>query len=460
MATANPYNSGMKKPLNMLEVPVYADIKKGPPRFVWSKKFWNVDSGATMMSTEPFTQVIEHAVLAQSRDYNKTVYGQSSHRDIVNAEFRPPLISYYEDVGPLTRVPTKIHAIIPRLNPGTANETNTSGFAAKNDRPSSIEKSLTDRVKKGDTRPIFYAPMEVPIDNSVLPDLEIKIPATSLSSGWTFNYKAGLDQKEIELREKLSTVPMNPGLTSSIRITGRSDLEGYQAKQNIPSTSAFAGVELSSMPSNNNISHDIELVDKTPSYSVSSGYTHLPHTKIDHDYNLNLEYNNPQVSGYSGISAIENYNIETPINELDYKTPQVSAYSGEHYSFEHQNLQSPIDYDFEEKLSTPLFVTNPGTSEQSHIDLNSFSDIGEKYINQKHMNLSYEVSKEIPNYRERNILTKKTIVAEKLQPEKAGRYSQTGNSIPKFGIEIPQESYREKRNNKYIVNKKKPMYKI
>ena len=193
----------------MIENPVYPDIKKGPPRFVWSRKHWNVDTGATLMATEPFTQMIENAVLAQSRDYNKTVYGQSSHRDIVNAEFRPPLISYYEDIGPLNRVPTKIQALVPRINPTTSTDGGgTSGYLSKNDRPSAIEGALTDRVKKGDARPTFYAPYEVPQDNSVLPDLEAKLPAISLNSGWVFDYRADLTPKEIELREKLSRHPL------------------------------------------------------------------------------------------------------------------------------------------------------------------------------------------------------------------------------------------------------------
>lgn len=490
MATSNPYTSGIKKPLNMLEAPVYPDIKKGPSRFVWSKKHWTVDTGATLMSTEPITQLIESAVLAQSRNYNKTVYGQSSHKDNVTAEFRPPLISFYEDVGPLNRVPTKIAAIVPRDNPGTAFETGSNGFVAKNERLSSIEKSLTDKVKRGDARPTFFAPFETPIDNSVLPDLEIKLPATSLTSGWTFNYKAGLDQQTINLREKLSSVPVSAGLNPSLRITGRSDLEGYQSKQNIPSTSVFSGINT---PITAPIQvEDFEFVRGIPSYSVSAGETfnpqynnfgndsislnfHNPQTSVDSGKvfnlqtpisditknNLELNYHNPQTSvgsGYNPSSSVNN--METPIDDLDYNMPQVSASSGEQYLYTNGIPQTPVNYDFEEKLTTPLVVANPGTSDQTYINLESLTNVGDNYINKKHMNLSYEVSKEIPIYRDRNVLTKRNKFIQKLQPEKFGSYSQTGNSIPKFGIEIPQQYIREKRTNKYIVNKKKPMYKI
>lgn len=516
MATSNPYSNGLKKPLNMLENPVYPDIKKPPPRFVWSRKHWTVDTGATLMSTEPITQLIEHAVLAQSRDYNQTIYGQSSHKDNVNAEFRPPLISYYEDIGPLTRVPTKIAAIVPRDNPGTAFETGSNGYVAKNERPSSIEKSLTDRVKKGDARPTFYAPIETPIDNSVLPDLEIKLPATSLTAGWTFNYKAGLDPKEIELREKLSSLPLSSGISSSVRITGRSDLEGYQPKQNIPTTSVFSGITTNVKSFNQQV-EDFEFVRGLPAHSVDAGkvfspqytssfentinplefinpqtsvdagkvfapqYTssfentvnpleyHHPQTSVDAGkvYNpqyvnneelLELDYHNPQVSVGAGYDLMPTNNIETPIHDLDYHNPQVAVGAGQHYSY--NAPQTPVDYNFEEKLSTPLVIVNPGTADQTHIDMDSYSKIDDNQINQKHMNVSYEVTKEIPIYRDRNVLTRRDKFTQKLQPEKFGSYSQTGNSMPKFGIEIPQQYTKEKRTNKYIVNKKKPMYKI
>lgn len=169
----------------MIENPVYPDIRQGPPRFTWSRKYAPVDTGAVLKSTEPFTQLVSPAILAQSRDYNKTVYGQSSHRDIVNAEFRPPPVSYYEDVAPLSRLPTKIHAIVPHINPGTAGfDSGTSGYTAQTTRPSDITKNLTDRVKTGELRPTFYAPLEMPQDNSVLPDLEVAIPNISAHAGW------------------------------------------------------------------------------------------------------------------------------------------------------------------------------------------------------------------------------------------------------------------------------------
>ena len=161
--------SGAKKPLNLLQNPIQPAIKQAPPRFVWSRKHWQVDAGATLRDTEANTQFIDDAILAQSRDYNQTVYGVTSHRDVVNAEFRPPLISYYEDIGPLNRLPATLQAIIPHINPGTADHDGGTGtYSSRNQRPSDIEKHITDRISTGEMRPTFYAPMDIPKDNSVL----------------------------------------------------------------------------------------------------------------------------------------------------------------------------------------------------------------------------------------------------------------------------------------------------
>ena len=62
--------NGLKKPLNMLQGPVYPDIRKAPPRFVWSRKHWNVDTGQTLKQVEDIPQFFDSTVLFQSRDYN------------------------------------------------------------------------------------------------------------------------------------------------------------------------------------------------------------------------------------------------------------------------------------------------------------------------------------------------------------------------------------------------------
>ena len=306
MASYTP-GSGLKKPMNMLENPVYPDIKKGPPRFVWSRKHWNVDVGATLRDTEPFIQFIEPAVLAQSRSYNTTVYGQSSHKDIVNAEFRPPLLSPYEDLGPLTRVPATIHAIIPRINPSTAGHgSGTSGYTAKNERVADVAGALTDRVKAGEWRPTFYAPMEVPMDNSVLPDLEVKMPSVSIHAGWNIPIYVAPQPSDRDLGEaRLGNVPIHPGHTTSLRLNGQSGMEKYQAHDNRPAASVTAGANPQMQISGPGIFpvEAYELRDNRPNVSVTAG-------------------SNPQmqISG-PGITPIEGY-------ELGNNRPNVSVTAG------------------------------------------------------------------------------------------------------------------------------------
>jgi hypothetical protein len=522
MATSSPYAIGMKKPMNMMEAPVYPNIRKGPPRFVWSKKHWTVDTGATMMSTEPFTQTtLGNAVLAQSRDYNKTIYGQSSHRDVVNAEFRPPLISYYEDVGPLTRVPTKIETLVPRINPTTSSQGGTSGYLAKNDRPSDIEKTLTDRVKRGEERPTFYAPYDIPQDNSVLPDLSNKLPSVSLTSGWTFDYRNTLTPKEIELREKLSAIPLKPGLESILKITGKSDLENYQAKNVLPRISGNSGMNIPIFTHPPQI-ETFEFDRKLPSISVDAGVNTPVHFSGDMEgiieelsYNRpqvsvdagkstifsssnfetpvdELSYNRPQVSVDAGKSTIfSSSNFETPVDELSYNRPQISVDAGKTTFFSASNFETPVDelsynrpqisvdagktFDYyhsdypdetpihlSEKLSSvPIHVSNPGTDENAYFDLDSLSYVDPKYINHKRQHYSYEVTKEVPAFREQNVLTEKKQYREKLEPLKsyASGHSQTGSFMPKFGIEEPRSTVKEKKN-RLAVNRKKPVYKI
>ena len=73
--------SGLKKPLNQLECPVFPDIKQAPPEFKWSGKYWKVDSSDVILNNEVHTQIYEDAVLARSYRDNIDKYGQSSHQE-------------------------------------------------------------------------------------------------------------------------------------------------------------------------------------------------------------------------------------------------------------------------------------------------------------------------------------------------------------------------------------------
>jgi len=252
---------GLKKPLNMLEQPVYPDIKQAPPEFKWSKKHWVVDAGQTILDTEANTQLYEHAVLAQSRDHGRDRYGHSSYQEKIDA-FRPPLENSYEHHGPLNRLPTKVHSIQPRINPGTAHGGHgTSGFVVQNQTVSDINKHLTDRITTNSWRATFYAPMDMPEDNSVLPDLETTMPLYSVSAGC---------DPQVKIDAPVDVKPSN-----------------VQKLQ----TSASSGF---------NVNYKMAHTDQT-----NTEYTIL-------DTNLA-----PMVSGDAGYKAVHTIDGETKLNELN-----------------------------------------------------------------------------------------------------------------------------------------------
>ena len=360
-ATATPYVSGIKKPMNMLENPIYPDIKKGPPRFVWSKKYWQVDPGATLRDTEEITQFTQDAVLAQSRDYNKTVYGQSSHRDVVNAAFRPPLLDPIDDFFPLSRIPVTSRAIVPLINPSTvADGEGTNGYLAKNERINNIDKHVSDRVKQGEWRPTFYAPIEIPKDNSVLPDLEMVIPSISASSGFNFPTRDApipevhLDYEKIDPR-------YNTGYNTQVQLNSTSGLE-----------------------------------------------------------NMQLDYNAPQVSATAGINTPYQANIETYIRDIDleYNIPSVSATAGINAPYDVTNeFQKQREYNLETHIEAPISVTNPGTENGYKSRLDMLRD-SKEYISQSIPNYSYVIPETVL-YREQNEMTYKPHFQTKLEPMKS-----------------------------------------
>ena len=465
MATATPYISGIKKPLNAIENPVFPDIKKAPPRFVWSRKHWQVDPGAVLRDTEPYVQFIEPAILAQSRDYNKTVYGQSSHKEIVNANFRPPLIRQYEDLEPLTRIPAKVNPVLPHINPGTAgHDGGTSGYTAKNQRSNDIESALTDRIKSGEMRPTFYAPMDVPIDNSVLPDLEAKLPPISVHSGWQFPSYNTQEHPEIDLgEEKIEALPIQTGFTPSFTIDGPHGFENYQAHENRPTYSATAGMNNPFEFNAPNSSESLELYRNLPETSVDAGMN-TPYQFNGEMPEIELFDNRPQVSVSAGMNTPIEIDGEQYSPELYYNRPQYSADAGMNTPIE-INAEAP-DIELYEKLGeTPIYVINPGSEEGYKTEIDMHAD-EVQFIQENRPNFSYVIPSEEPLFRTRNVETQKPHFREKLQPVKSyGQVSQSSGAIPRAGIEMFRETLKETagrrtRPNKYEVKKKKSVYRF
>lgn len=442
--------AGLKKPLNMLETPVYPDIKKIIPETKWSRKYWQVDPGAVMRDTEHMTNFLGDAVLWQSRDYNRNVYGQDSFRSTVNSTFRPPLIDPIEDLVPLTRIPTKVHAIVPRLNPSTVGETN--GYLARNNHNDDVKKALTDKIKTGQVRPTFYCNIEMPEDNSILPDLETVIPQVSAYSGGVYPTINGPDPT-VELDYKQLHAKGISGQNPQVYLDGENAKENLILGYTKPQVSTTSGTGNPYLLNGEQLLPDLE--DVNPKVTTSAGvqtqvtvngevrspdlrYTNpqaSAHSGVNTPFQAeietsieNLKYTNPQVSATSGIDPVFKAEVETSTAELNYTRPQTSATSGVDPGFQISGTNANEDLELETKLDNPLFIANPGSDQGYKEQL--YDDQGEQTVRSSRPNYSYAVSKKY-QYRDRNDLDYRPHFRERLQTEKTyGQISQASPIIP------------------------------
>lgn len=297
----------MKSPLNQLENPVAPSIRKAPPRFVWSRKHWTVDTGTVQKQVEHIPQMQENAVLFQSRDYNSQhaygSYPKFNKGQFVNLEFRPPMQDR-DDFLPLSRIPRPV--VVPRINPGGAFSSGGSTFSQQNMGISQVEKYITDRVKEGEIRPTFFAPISMPDDNSILPDLELKMPAVSAGAGFKFPNAANNGTFEDDGR-RYASLDYNRTPVSAV--------SGYNSsyKQNAPDGRSNMVFDYSK-----------------PQVSASAGYAakDIGITFLDGGDYPELEYNRPQVSAVARERFTATPGL-TPVEfDLDYNRPQVSAIAG------------------------------------------------------------------------------------------------------------------------------------
>jgi hypothetical protein len=186
--------SGIKKAHNVIETPIYPDIKKGPPQFKSAGKHWMVDPGRVMADLQSNNQHIDGAVLAVSRDSHQYKYGKSSHRDVVNLAFRPALVTI-EDIEPLSR--RRRQTVVPRINPQTSHD----GFKAKNDHQNNVTDHITDKVNNPFWDAGYYKPIDAPVDNAVLPDLKMKMPAFAQTAGFEHIIETPVDNSNLQIRE-------------------------------------------------------------------------------------------------------------------------------------------------------------------------------------------------------------------------------------------------------------------
>lgn len=313
--------AGLKKPMNQLEMPVYPDIKKGPPRFKWSRKHWVVDTGEVQKQLEHIPQMQENAVLFQSRDYNSQhAYGhypKFNKGQFVNLEFRPPMQDR-DDFLPLSRIPRPV--VMPRINPGAAFSSGGSAFSQQNMGLSQVGKFISDRVKAGEVRPTFFAPVSMPEDNSILPDLEVTLPAHSAGAGFLFpasaNRNLELDQgnyKSLEYnRTPVSAIARSNAPYTADGPDARANMEfDYNRAQVSASAGHRSQLQAGLTPV------DLDLDYNRPQVSVSARerFTVTPGlTPVD--VLLDLEYNRPQVAAGAGYNTHAVYDGQTSVDSL------------------------------------------------------------------------------------------------------------------------------------------------
>lgn len=331
------YQGGRKKPLNQLENPIYPNIKEGPPRFRWTGKSWHVDQGRTLIDgNQDFPEFAGHAVLVQSRDYNKQhAYGVSSHKDVVNLEFRPPLITM-EDTMPLSRLPRPI--TVPRINPSGADDTSTR-FTVQNNRPSEIHSFMTDRVKDDEWRPTFFCPIDNSLyeNGSVLPDLEFKLPQVSATAGFRFasNGMIVFDEPRTLEHEKTVGVRSNPEVPFISDI--ESGMEHLTLDYNRPQVSATSGVQMSVTPLGTNEKGEVILDYKRPQVSVTAGHE-IP-------YGSNVKFD-------------EEYQLEEKLHE-DFHVSSSSPFQTKNNFVEPQRVrESPLSYSYSVYKNVPYHEQN------------------------------------------------------------------------------------------------------
>jgi hypothetical protein len=412
--------AGMKKPLNQLENPIIPDIKKGPTRFQWSGKHWTVDTAQTLLDTDSNTQLIEPAILAQSRDYGRDQYGHSSYQEKITV-FRMPLQNHYEDFGPLNRLPTKIHAIQPRINPGTAFDSN-SAYVVNNSSVPEMHKYISDKISTKEWRETFYAPMSGPEDNKdiVEPDLIYSIPVHSASSGFTTqNTKDAYNPKsdyrsEVNKPRASASAGYNSNYNQPLYQQTSTEVPGGELISNLPARSVSSGFSTANTKDGSTGVEFFELERKTTPYSISSGYT----SQATQDGDFNRDY------------------------ELNRKTPWTSVSSG--FTTQHtQNGETRLDdLEFQSKLSAPTRVLNPSSETGYQTRMESYTSPEQHLKIRENPKVPVAAHHE-SQYRDLNSEQQQFRVRTKIQPVKSYGSGLNSGTVKTSGVQNVQVKLKQ-----------------
>lgn len=409
--------------MNMITAPIAPDIKQGPPRFVWSKKKWDVDVGRTLAQVEHIPQLQEAAVLYQSYDYgSQHAYGKRpTYTAVVNKEFRPPLIDR-DDILPLSRIPRP--TIVPHINPGGAHPSGNNSFSDQNINIPDVGKYLTNRVKEGQIQPTFFCPLEMPDDNSILPDLRTKMPSYSAGAGFKFptvnDVSLTPDREFMDSGYKQFHPEQFSGVTPvSLNAPNASGRENFTFDYHNPQISATAGLNSigASIPGTWGMtSTDIEAVYNRPQVSAGAGFTGRG------------AFGDP----FTGGNRPDRADLE-----LEYTRPQISAGAGT--TTRSAGMITPIDYDFDTKIEGS--VPSDAGRNMSHLTSWSPTDSKSTIDGKKIYSVRPDISYIVPSntrYKDGNELNS-------AEPHFRQKISSLGNyqaqihtsSIPRAGISTP-----------------------
>jgi hypothetical protein len=421
---------GMKRPLNMIQQPIAPNIKKALPPFKWSGKYWVVDVGQTLLDTGYDKQQQIDSILQVSRDHGRDRYGHSSYQEKIDT-FRPPLENYHEHHGPLNRLPTKLYAVHPRINPGTAHDT-TTAFSAQNQTIPGIHKYTSDKISTDSWATTFFAPMEMPID-TVLPDLVTTLPSHSMSAGCETHLQIDNPQP---VSVKLTERPQGSS-TSGYRFNYEPPLS-YQTDTvpderitnvNKPQVSGNAGYRSYTVDGDRHNIEELSLARKLPTGPISSGY----HT-TDIIGTVNGERRN--IEELSLARKLPSFSISSGYHNTDISTTDVQ---GDRFQ------ERPL----EQKIDSPLHVGNPGSEIGYQTRIESFTPPTD-YIKLRQNPQVPFLSGTSYDYKEEND-RRRFYIKPKLRPLKNyGLFTFNGGTIPSRGVQIQPvtlkyDSMRRKR---------------
>lgn len=369
---------GAKKPLNLLENPVLPCITKGPSQFArWSGVNFKASPEDTLLQSRTNPQFADSLVLLESRDWNsQNQYGVSSYRSYVNKEFRPPIIPW-ECQHPISRMPR--HETRVRVNPTAADNESGRLFVAQNDTPINIDKEISEYKTPGDlVAPTYYHPIDMPADNSVLPDLEMKLPRWCATSGMNSSIQIDGPIATPKLEYDRVSVPIETGFSTTLTANAPNAAENLKLNYTIPQIAVNAGSNVPYYTPSDVSSHTLvssrPIGFSRPQVAVNAvsqpAYLYDPR-QSGSETTIDLSYKTPQVAVNAGVSVPYHGEAARPTStmELQLNRPSIAVSAGVNPTYTVDG-QTNTDYLLNEKLQSQYTVVNPG-SEVLNIGSNS-----------------------------------------------------------------------------------------